>query len=760
MSAWKTYGRGMRLLASVSVLSFPIVTSHAALAADAAAPAVNTDQLQEVVVTAQRKPEFAKDVPVAVTSLSAQTVEALTSSGEDIRFLSAQVPSLLIESSFGRTYPRFYIRGLGNSDFTYNAQQPVGVLVDDVILENPILKAFPVFDIKDVEVLRGPQGTLFGRNTPAGVVKIETAKPSDTYTGYADMSYGTYNTVDFTGVVSGPIIPGLLDFRVSVLEERRDDWVRNINPENMFHHNLEGYSDTAGRFQLGYTPTDTLSALFEFDGRTLDGTARLFRANIIEKGTNHLAPGFDVNTVNLNGDNYQNLGTLGTHLTLEDKLEDFTITSISAYEHGSVRSRGDIDGGNFSIPVSAGGSPHIAGASFDDDTSDAVPGLDQLTEEIRVATNGDGPFSNQAGFLYFHEYLKLQDFDYTTANVVDIVQGQVQSTESFGVFDSAKYKVTDDFTVGAGLRYSHDEKTYSTNCRLTCVVPNPSTLHTDTGEVTFDVNATYAITPDTNVYARIASGYLAPAFDARNVEYDFGDTAGAALSHAKSQYTTSYEIGLKTDLLDHKASFNLTGYYWNTDDMQLVADGGASNATQLLNAKTAIGEGIETEFEYKPIPPLFLRASASYNFTQIQDPNLEVAPCGGGCTVLGVIDPKTGGVHIDGNPLPQAPRWIVGGSAKYTVPLSDSTQIYAMTDWSFRSSVDFFLYKAVEYDSQTLLIGNLRIGYVDDAHGFELAFFIHNIADQVRATGAIDFDTITGFVNDPRTVGGEARFSF
>src|ERR1700735_2259930 len=242
MSAWNYCGRGVRLLASVSLLILPFIADHAARAADApAAPVANSDQLQEVVVTAQRKPEFAKDVPVAVTSLNALTVravEALTSSGEDIRFLSAQVPSLLIESSFGRTYPRFYIRGLGNSDFTYNAQQPVGVLVDDVILENPILKAFPIFDIKDVEVLGGPQGTLFGRNTPAGVVKIDTAKPSDSYTGYADMSYGTYNTVDFTGVVSGPIIPGLLDFRVSVLEERRDDWVRNINPDNMFHHNL------------------------------------------------------------------------------------------------------------------------------------------------------------------------------------------------------------------------------------------------------------------------------------------------------------------------------------------------------------------------------------------------------------------------------------------------------------------------------------------------------------------------------------------
>jgi iron complex outermembrane receptor protein len=748
----------MRLLASVSVLSLPIVTHHAALAADAPSPAANADQLEEVVVTAQRKPEFAKDVPVAVTSLSASTVADLSSSGEDIRFLSAQVPSLLIESSFGRTYPRFYIRGLGNSDFTYNAQQPVGVIVDDVIVENPILKAFPVFDIKDVEVLRGPQGTLFGRNTPAGVVKIDTAKPSDTYTGYADLSYGTYNTVDFTGVVSGPVIPGLLNFRVSVLEERRDDWVTNVNPTAISHHKLEGYTDTAGRFQLAYTPTDTLSALFEFDGRTLDGTARLFRANIIQKGTNHLVSGFDIDKVNLDGGNYQNLGTLGTHLTLEDKFEDFTITSISAYEHGSVRSRGDIDGGNFGVPPPVG-SPVVAGPSFDSDTSDSVPGLDQLTEEIRIATNGDGPFSNQAGFLYFHEYLKLEDFDYFH-NAVDIIQHQVQSTESFGIFDSAKYKVTDDFSVGAGIRYSHDDKDYATNCLLTCAVPKISALSTSTGEVTFDVNATYAITPDTNIYGRIASGYLAPAFDSRNVEFDFGNGAGAPLSHAKSQYTTSYEVGVKSDLLDHKANFNLTGYYYYTDDMQLVADGGATNGTQLLNAKRAIGTGIESEFDYKPIPPLFLRASASYNFTQIQDPNLEVLPCGGGCTVLQPIDPKTGGVHIDGNSLPQAPRWIVDISAKYTMPLSDETEIYASTDWSYRSGVDFFLYKAAEYDSQSLTIGNLRLGYVDNSRGYEVAFFIHNLLDQVRATGAIDFSTITGFVNDPRTFGGEARFSF
>ncbi len=760
MSAWKECGCGMRLLASVSVLSIPFLSAPAAFAQTAAAPAAaNPDQLQEVVVTAQRKPEFAKDVPVAVTSLSPLTVDALTSSGEDIRFLSAQVPSLLIESSFGRTYPRFYIRGLGNSDYTYNAQQPVGVISDDVVLENPILKAFPVFDIKDVEVLRGPQGTLFGRNTPAGVVKIETAKPTDTYTGYADISYGTYNTVDFTGVVAGPVLPGLLDFRASVLEERRDDWVTNVNPNSMYNKNLEGYTDTAARLQLLYTPADNLAALWEFDGRTLDGTARLFRANIIQKGTNHLVAGFDPATINVNGDNYQNLGTLGTHLTLTGTFDKFTVTSVSAYEHGSVRSRGDIDGGNFQAPPPAG-SPVISGPSFDDETSDSIPGLDQMTEELRVATNGDGPFFNQAGFFYFREYLHIMDYDYIPSGAADIIASQRQTTESYAFFDSAKYKINEALTFGAGLRYSHDDKRYDIHCLLVCADPVPNFATTSTGRVTFDVDATLAITPDLNLYARVASGYLAPTADGRNVLYDFGNIKAAALSHAKAETTTSYEVGAKSELLDHKASFNLTGYFYGTDDMQLTAVGGASNATQLLNAKRVIGEGVESEFEYKPIAPLFLRASASYNFTQIQDPNLEVSACGGGCTMLGGLDPKTGNYHINHNPLPQAPRWIIDGSVKYTVPLTDSTEVYGSTDWSFRSSVNFFLYKAVEFDSQTLTIGNLRIGYADNDHGYEVAFFIHNLLDQVRATGGIDFDTITGFVNDPRTVGAEARFSF
>ncbi len=746
---------------------------HQARAQDAAAPATQTAQaapaqstttqgadstaLEQIVVTAQHKPEYEKDVPLAVTSLDSQTLNTLTSSGDDIRFLAARVPSLNVESSFGRTYPRFYIRGLGNPDFTYNAQQPVSVVSDDVVLENPILKAFPVFDVQDVEVLRGPQGTLFGRNTPAGVVKIDTVRPNDDYSGFADLSYGNFNTVDFSAAVGGAIVPNILDFRMSVLEERRDDWVHNINPNTQYSRNLEGYSDTAARLQLLYKPTDTLDALLEVDGRALDGTARVFRANIIQPGTNKLVDGFQANRVDLDGDNYQNLGTWGTHLTVNNDFGPVTLTSVSAYEHGSIRSRGDIDGGNFTAPP---GSPFLSPGLnfFPDETSDSIPGLDQITQEMRLQTNGDGPFFNQAGVFYFHEYLRVDSFSYNTDGSTAVSMNQTQGTESFGIFDSATYKVTDDLKLGAGIRFSTDSKAYNVGCFIGCFTSLKPSLKTNDSDTTFDLSATYSITPDVNVYGRIATGYLAPALDGRNVEFD-GFTGPAPLSVAKAETTTSYEIGLKSSLLQHRANLNLTAYAWDTDNLQLAAIGGSTQGTNLLNAKSAIGEGFEAEFEFKPTEQWLLTASGSYNFTQIQDSSLEVAPCGT-CTVTSPIDPKTGNVMINHNPLPNAPRWVLDGTAKYSWPLGKDNEIYALTDWSYRSTENFFLYQSKEFTGQSLLLGGLRVAYVDHARGFEFAAYVRNILDEVKVTGAVDFDNLTGFVNDPRTYGVEARYRF
>ena len=196
--------------------------AHAALAAAAGlaflAPAealAQDTELGEVVVTAQKRSENLNDVPVSVTAISAEKLDVIQSSGGDIRVFSARIPNVTLESSYARIFPRPYIRGLGNTDFDFNASQPVSFVYDEVVMENPVLKSFPLFDIEQVEALRGPQGTLFGRNTPAGVLKFDSAKPTQSFGGFAQASYATFGTVNLQGAVSGPIIDGVLAGRLS-----------------------------------------------------------------------------------------------------------------------------------------------------------------------------------------------------------------------------------------------------------------------------------------------------------------------------------------------------------------------------------------------------------------------------------------------------------------------------------------------------------------------------------------------------------------
>ena len=147
-------------------------------------------RLENVTVTAQKRVQNLQEVPVSVAVLSGERLNAFSTGGQDIRLLSSRLPSLQIESSFGRAFPRFYVRGLGNTDFDLNASQPVSLVYDGVVQENPILKGFPMFDIERIENLRGPQGTTFGRNTPAGAVVFNSRRPSQTASGYAQLAYG------------------------------------------------------------------------------------------------------------------------------------------------------------------------------------------------------------------------------------------------------------------------------------------------------------------------------------------------------------------------------------------------------------------------------------------------------------------------------------------------------------------------------------------------------------------------------------------
>ena len=752
-------------LASACLFASPAFAQDAPLPPAADTPA----QVGDIVVTAQRRSEKLKDVPVSVGTVDRQQLAAVNTGGADIRGLSGRVPSLNIESSFGRTFPRFYIRGLGNTDFDLNASQPVSLVYDDVVLENPILKGYPAFDVDDVEVLRGPQGTLFGRNTPAGIVKFDPVRPGNGR-NYARVSYGSYSTINADGGVGAELEDGLA-FRLSGLWQHRGDWIDNLDDPGK--HDLEGYDDLALRAQLQFKPSNELTFRLSGQLRQLDGNARIFRANSFVRGSNHLvgADGgrFKRDEVRADGTNFQHLRTQNVAGHIEYDFGPATLYSVTSYWHGKVRSRGDIDGGCTEVCASPPGPGFIP---FFAESQDSVPRLNQFTQEVRVASNHTGPgLGYQAGLFYFDEGLKILSLDFgapdtPTSPSPSAIVTQHQDSKSLGIFGSVNYKFGGT-TLQAGARWNHDKKTLVAD-RLFDIRPifigggpvPETTTHVRDSKLTWDLSALQEVTPEINLYARVARGYRAPAIQGRIL-------FTREVTTADSETTMSYEAGIKTVLLDQRLSFNLDAYYYKTKNLQLSAVGGNTNANLLLNAAAVKGHGIEAELDARPFEGLRLTGGLAYNFTKIHDPSLTVAACGAtsvitppNWSVCTILDPivvpaapfSSAIVNINGNSLPQAPKWSVNWTAGYEFPAGPG-KIYAYTDWFYRSKIDFFLYKSVEFSDDHELNGGLRIGYKWDK--FDIAAFGRNITNDKSAESGIDFNNLTAMVNEPRIIGVE-----
>jgi iron complex outermembrane receptor protein len=733
-----------------------VIAAHGALLALSALPIValaqtaQTDQpsqstqLQTVTVTAQRRAENIKDVPVSVSTLKGEKLDVLLSGGEDIRVLAAKVPSLNIESSNGRTFPRFYIRGYGNTDFSTFASQPVSLVYDDIVQENGILKGFPIFDVAGVEVLRGPQGTLFGRNTPAGVVKFDSEKPNTKkLEGYYNVSAGTHGTESLEGAVNVPLSKEWA-LRVSTLRQRRDDFISNYSDvaKTIKTGDLDGYNEHAERVQLMYTPDSTFSALLNAHERVTDGSARLFRANLIQKGTNNFAPGTDLDSIVTNALNNQSLKTTGTNLRLTWDLGDVKLYSITGYEGvDHYYSRGDIDGGT---PAGPGLIP------FQVQTGGGIKDLSQWSQEFRLESKNSGPLNWQAGLYYFNEDATgySNNYDSTTQVQTSHVESN-QKNKAAAVFGSVTYAVNDDFTLRGGLRYTQDKKDFITLAHDNVVLIGPAGVNESKNKVSWDASGTYKLNNDVNLYARVATGFRAPSIAAAS--------ASVPVTVADAETITSYEGGIKADLFERRARVAFSLYDFEVKNQQLTVVGGNSNVTKLINAAKSAGRGAEFEVEGIVTPSLRLNASASYNFTEIKDPNLYVAKCAQ-CTITDPIA-ANGLVSINGNALPQAPHWIANASARYGIPVGDG-EFFVYTDWSWRSKINFFLYEAAEFTGKPLTEGGLRVGYTWAEGKYEVAAFGRNVLDQRRITGAIDFNNLTGFTNEPRVWGLQFKGNF
>jgi iron complex outermembrane recepter protein len=724
--------------------------------------------LEEVIVTAQKREQNIQDVPISIGTMNEENFNATVSAGGDILALSARLPSLYIESSNGRLIPRFYIRGLGNVDFDINASQPVSMVYDDVVLENPAAKGFPLFDIERVEVLRGPQGSLFGRNTTAGIVKFDSRRPTDELDGYFAASYGRYDQRTVEGAVGGKLTEdGTLMGRVSLFYNGLNDWIDNKATGYEENNQLGGFEDIAGRVQLLWEPNDQFSALINVHGRVMDdGTPTLFRGNVITPGTNELIPGFERDEIFLDAGTRQSQeqNQYGIIANMSYDMGSVTATSITGFHTVTKNiSHGDIDGGFGAVflPPTGPGVP----IPFDAETADALSDHEQFTQEFRLSSNDWGTLNWQVGFYYFDEQIQIDTINFESLifapGAVDGFVRQNQNTEAWAIFGSLDYQVSDQLTVTAGLRYSDDDKDLTvvrTIHPLAFLGPffgpiGPLDIKTGDSVVTGDISANYAMNDDVNLYARFARGHRAPSLQGRLLFQD-------GLSEAKTEKNHSFEGGFKSELMDGRMRLNVAGFYYEISDQQLTKVGGAFNFNELINADKTEGYGFEIDMEYVPSDNWLFTGGLSYNHTEIDDPNLTANACGSAANIQGCTptDPvaANGELSLDGNSLYNAPKWIGNWSARYGHPFAGG-EIFVHTDWAYRSKIHFTLYNAAEHSDDSMLEGGVRLGYITADGKYQISAFGRNITNDESLIGVIDFNNLTGFTNNPPMWGIEFR---
>ncbi|TCP67720.1 iron complex outermembrane receptor protein [Sphingomonas sp. PP-CE-1G-424] len=744
-----------------------VLIGSAALAQDAAPvqeQAAPAEGLGDIVVTAERRSENLQKVPLSVGVASGDALRAYTAGGDDtLLALSGRVPGLYVESTTGRIFPRFYIRGLGNIDFYLGASQPVTIIQDDVILEHVVLKSNPVFDVRQVEVLRGPQGSLFGRNTTAGIIKFDTNKPTNDFDSRASASVGSYNSVSLDAGVGGPLIKDLLAIRLSTMIQHRENYVDNrfagVSADNTATPRKDamgGFDDRNVRVQLALTPGDRFTLDLSGHARWYDGTSTLFHRGALKKGSNDVsAEPRNVVSYDEGNDNPQSYNTYGGSARATYDFGPAALTSITAYETTSGFSRGDTDGGagaNFPVGGLANGFGQSQGQIRD---------LDQWSQEIRLAGTPGGRFNWQVGGLYFDTRditdFYQRGFFLTTAarNPNNWVRLHDVNT-SWAGFGQVSYELVDKLTLTVGGRVTEDKKrtqllktadtaagvvTYRGRTDVTLKATKPS----------WDASLLYQASPDVSLYTRVAEGFRGPTIQGRSAVFNSDFTT------AKSETILSWEGGVKSRLLNNTLSLNATVFAYRVKDIQLNGNDVNGNGV-LFNADKADAYGMEAEANWKPVPNLTLGAGLSLLHSKIRDKNVYAQVCIlNGVVVCTVEDPtiKVGAntfAQINGNPLPNAPEYNVDLNARYDQPLGNGGRAFIAGDFNIQGYTQFVLYKTKEFTANGNFEGGLKIGYAAPDDAYELAVFARNITGEKNLKGVIE-NYMAAVFNEPRIIG-------
>lgn len=747
------------LLGLVSLVLLFIAVAPPASSQDLVTESMELHLLEEVIVTAQHRAQDARDVAITISTLNTEDLNRYLQGGEDIRALAARVSGLHAESSNSRIAPRFYIRGLGNADFDLASSQPVSVIMDEVVRENVILKSFPLFDIERVEVLKGPQGTLYGRNTPAGIVKINSKQPDFKGDGYLSVSQavGLVKNRAIEGAVGGKIIDNLLAARFSFLSLYRPDWVKNDFPG--VRTGFGSLKDTAFRAQLLWTPSDEFKAIAGIRSRDYTAHPAVFRASIIGPLNNQLNENFNRSRVLFDesdiAETLQVYDSTTVNLQMEFELENLTITSITSYAETEGTSRGDVDGGATMSSSDRESVMNPAPVPFASFTGDGLRDFEQITEELRLAFDFNS-LTVQAGLFLFESDFLIRTENYFPFPPVDdrpSVTVVRHTNEASGFFAQVDLDVSDTFNITGGLRFTSDDKKLLFVEGTTSQSFQPISVSGD--DLSWEGAFLYNATDRVNFYGRLAKGFRAPSIQGRGIAF------GEAPSTADSETITSVEGGIKFFVPEQGLRINTSIYYYSVKGQQFTSIGGATNTAQLVNANKGVGKGAELSIEWRPNEWLEMNLGYSLNKTEIVDENLRVGICGGGCNILDPVE--TVGVDaqgnprifalVNGNPFPNAPKYTLFYGVNLTFGMSNGSALFLNSDYVKQGKTNFFLYESQEFSSRGDFELGLEVGYRSSKGRYQISAFGRNVTDEANLKGGVDFNNITGFTNEPRIFG-------
>lgn len=743
---------GWRRALLLGACSLAALTTANGVEAQEATPAqADETRLDEVVVTARRRAESLQEVPVAVSAFSEERLSDLQA--DDISGIQYSVPNLYLDKGDGANAV-VYLRGVGQNDSLAFADPGVGIYVDDVFIARSQAAFLELFDVDRVEVLRGPQGTLYGRNTIGGAVKFVSSPPPSAPDAYLEAGIGNYDARVLKGRLGGPLIDGVLNGKIAFAWSEREGFAENT---------IDGQDDgdqnsLAGRIALDWTPTDRLQILFSADAkRDRPDTSRspvreTALTGALTDGTLVTFPAAtDPYQVDVNANGLSNLTGYGASVTVRYDVSDaVTLESITAYR--------ELD---FDLNLDTDGSPlPILDILLLQDQS-------QLSQEFRASYDAGGRFTGTAGLYYFKDDdtsfsgvdnggatifgFPVTLFGFQTSSLADTRQ----ETESWAVFADVSYDLTERLSVGAGVRYTTEEKS-STRRFENFFDPTVSVIDNTppflagqgvagtpiTGDADFDaftprVSLSYTPNDDMLLYASASRGFKSGGFDGRATN-DF------AFEPFRPEFVWSYEAGAKITGMEGRLVFNAAYFYNDYTDIQVTSFGSdpvtGVFVSLFTNAAAATIQGLEFELAARPTDQLSINASLGLLDAQYDE-----------------FDILVGGVATDvsDRALVNSPEVNASLAATWEQPLDNGLTLVLHGDAGYRSEIATEITDSpvLRQEAYTLVNAFAALRSTDGV--WEVRAGVQNATDEaVRVQGfnLADFPGVQlGFYAAPRT---------